>query len=130
MGVNNILQLSRILLHEKPIILFLHKYILISVCLIKNVVGLASLHRSKVKIITKADSSFRKTDFHKLQLFQSFQLWKSLSQKTTPPNNRSLQKKPPQITPGWLRWFGFQKGTYFLLAPKRTLKAAPTTPGF
>lgn len=94
MGINNILKLSRILLHEKPIILFLHKYILISVCLIKNVVGLASLHRSKVKIITKADSSYRKTDFHKLQLFQSFELWKSLSQKNTPPY-RSLQKKPP-----------------------------------
>ena len=68
-------------------------------------------------------------EFFLPQLFQSFEFWKSLSQKTTPPY-RSLQKKPPQITPGWLRWFGFQKGTYFLLAPKRTLKAAPTTPGF
>jgi len=102
MGVNNILQLSRILLHEKPIILFLHKYILISVCLIKNVVGLASLHRSKVKIITKADSSYRKTDFHKLQLFQSFELWKSLSQKTTPPYRSNKKNHPRSLRGGFV----------------------------
>lgn len=109
MGVNNILQISRILLHEKPIILFLKKNILISVCMIKNVVGLTSFHSSKVKIITKADSSYRK------QVFTNFNFF---------------TKKPPQIAPGWLRWFGFQKDTYFFIAPKRTLKAAPTTPGF
>ena len=71
MGVNNILQIPRILLHEKPIILLLNKNILISVCMIKNVVGLASFHRSKEKIVTKVDSSYRKTGFYKLQLFQS-----------------------------------------------------------
>ena len=118
MGVNNILQIPRILLHEKPIILLLNKNILISVCMIKNVVGLAGFHSRKVKIITKADSSYRKTGFYKLQLFQSFRtLERFFHKKTTPDRSRVAS----------LVWFS--KGYLIFYRSKAHLKGSTYYPG-
>ena len=118
MGVNNILQIPRILLHEKPIILFLKKNILISVCMIKNVVGLAGFHSSKVKIITKADSSYRKTGFYKLQLFQSSKTLKKFFHKKNTPDCSGVAS---------LAWFS--KGYLFFNGAKTNLKGSTYYPG-